>query len=330
MRLVQYVDNKNNRKLGLVEDQNVVTPLTECCTLYELANKAIAQGSTLANLVEKFKSDAKEDYQKIVDERRLLAPVDHPDPAHTLISGTGLTHLGSADTRDTMHTKVSGDISSLTDSMKMFRLGLEAGRPSEGETGVQPEWFFKGDGDIVVPPGEDLNTPSFSLDGGEEPEVVGLYLIGPDKMPYRLGFTLGNEFSDHKTEQLNYLYLAHSKLRQCSLGPEILLGDLPDNVRGKSKIFRDGKVVWEKEFLSGEDNMSHSIENLEYHHFKYDAFLRPGDLHAHFFGTGTLSFGDGFKTKNGDVFEISSDTFGRSLRNTLSYFSVKVPKIKPL
>ncbi len=63
--------------------------------------------------------------------------------------------------------------------------------------------------------------------------------------------------------------------------------------------------------------MSHSIANLEYHHFKYDLFRRPGDVHAHFFGTATLSFADGITTQDGDEFEISSALFGRPIRNRL-------------
>jgi hypothetical protein len=88
-------------------------------------------------------------------------------------------------------------------------------------------------------------------------------------------------------------------------------------VNGTSRILRNGKVLWEKPFLSGENNMSHSISNLEYHHFKYSAFLRPGDVHIHFFGTGTLSVADGIKTRQGDAFELESELFGRPLRNTL-------------
>ena len=40
-------------------------------------------------------------------EGRLLAPINHPDPAHLHLTGTGLTHLGSAATRDAMHKKLS-------------------------------------------------------------------------------------------------------------------------------------------------------------------------------------------------------------------------------
>ena len=63
--------------------------------------------------------------------------------------------------------------------------------------------------------------------------------------------------------------------------------------------------------------MSHTIANLEAHHFKYSGFRRPGDVHVHFFGTATLSFSAGVKTEPGDVFEIEADAFVFPLRNAL-------------
>ncbi len=84
----------------------------------------------------------------------------------------------------------------------------------KGQIGAQPEWFFiKGDGSIVVRPGAELPLPPFAEDDGEEPKIAGLYVIGEDLKPYRIGFALGNEYSDHVMERRNYLYLAHSKLR---------------------------------------------------------------------------------------------------------------------
>ncbi|MFN5998948.1 MAG: AraD1 family protein, partial [Paracoccaceae bacterium] len=255
----------------------------------------------------------------------------HPDPAHLHLTGTGLTHLGSASARDAMHAKLEG-AETLTDSMKMFRMGLEAGRPAAGEVGAQPEWFYKGNGYAAVAPGAALEAPGFAEDGGEEPEIAGIYLIGPTGTPHRIGWALGNEFSDHITERVNYLWLAHSKLRVASYGPEILVGDLPADVRGHSRILRDGKTLWEKPFLSGEANMSHTLANLEHHHFKYGIFRQPGDLHVHYFGTATLSFADGIKTEAGDMFEIEVPDFGQPLRNTLA-FAPKTPgatKVHPL
>jgi hypothetical protein len=94
----------------------------------------------------------------------------------------------------------------------------------------------------------------------------------------------------------------------------MVTGKIPDSIEGMSRIIRGGKVIWEKPFLTGEANMSHTIANLEYHHFKYDGFRRPGDLHIHYFGTATLSIADGMKTEDGDVFEIVAPAFGAALR----------------
>jgi hypothetical protein len=246
-------------------------------------------------------------------EGRVLGPVDHPDPAHLHLTGTGLTHLGSAATRDSMHQGTEA----MSDSMKMFRMGVEGGKPDR-MPGVQPEWFYKGNGMNVVGPEVPLVSPGFAQDAGEEPEIAGIYLIGPDGAPYRLGFALANEFSDHVTERGNYLWLAHSKLRPAALGPELLTGELPASVEGTSRIRRGGAVIWEKPWLSGEANMSHSIANLEHHHFKYPLFRAPGDVHVHMFGTATLSFADGVRTEPGDVFEIEAAAFGLPLRNMLA------------
>lgn len=284
--------------------------------LVTFAGQAIARGISLAEMIAEAGVEAPIDLARALAEHRLLAPVDHADPAHIVLSGTGLTHLGSAEGRDQMHrAAAAGD--KLTDSMRMFLEGVEGGKPAPGAVGQQPEWFYKGDGSQLADPEGDLAMPAFAQDGGEEPELAGIYLIGPDGTPWRLGFCLANEFSDHVTERHNYLWLAHSKLRQAALGPELLTGDLPADVQGTSRIVRDGAVLWEKPFLSGEANMSHSIANLEHHHFKYALFRRPGDVHVHFFGTATLSFSEGIATQPGDMFEIEAAPFTLPLRNRL-------------
>jgi hypothetical protein len=284
---------------------------------YELAMKAIASGRSLAQEIDAAGLGAEVDLETAAAEGRLALPVSHPDPAHYIVAGTGLTHLGSASGRDKMH-KAAQSEEKPTDSMRMFLMGVEGGKPKSGELGAQPEWFYKGNGTQLRATGEDLVSPSFALDGGEEPELAAIYLIGPDGTPFRLGFCLANEFSDHVTEKGNYLWLAHSKLRQASLGAELLVGELPAHVEGTSKIVRDGNVIFEKPFLSGEANMSHTIANLEHHNFKYDLFRQPGDLHVHFFGTATLSFSEGLKTEPGDVFEISAAPFQLPLVNRLA------------
>ena len=320
MRLIQLLDDSGEARVGVIDQDGAkVRLLGNPGTTYALATAAIAAGRSLEKQAALEQGKDSLDYARLLREGRVLTPLTHPDPAHVRVTGTGLTHLGSAAARDAMHQSLQAhaDAGTLTDSMKVFQWGVEGGIPRQGCPGVQPEWFYKGDGSMVVAPGQALPSPDFALDGGEEPELVGLYLIGPDGSPHRLGFAIGNEFSDHITERQNYLYLAHSKLRACAVGPELRTGSLPRDLRGTSRILRGDTVVWEKPFLTGEDNMCHSLENLEYHHFKYAAHRRPGDVHLHFFGTSTLSFADGIAVQPGDRFEIELPALGAPLVNPL-------------
>ncbi len=314
IRLIQYHET-DGRAVAALFDQGPARRIDGFDSVLALARHALATAQSLETIVQAHVSDRVVDLDAAEAEHRLSAPIDHPDPAHLHMTGTGLTHLGSAEGRDKMHKAAAGGAE--TDSMRMFRMGVEGGKPAPGQTGVQPEWFYKGDGSGLVGTGADLESPAFALDGGEEPEIAGVYIIDDQGTPRRLGYALANEFSDHVTERGNYLWLAHSKLRAAALGPELLLGDLPPDVRGTSRIVRDGEILWEKPFLSGEANMSHSLANLEHHHFKYPVFRRPGDIHVHFFGTATLSVADGVTTKPGDRFEIEAAPFRLALRNTL-------------
>ena len=316
MLLMQFTTENNQRCIGILEDMTVRV-IDGYTSTYALAQAAIQQKIGLAQLAQMHMGVDTYRYEQL--QGRILPPLDHHDVGHCYVTGTGLTHLGSADTRDAMHKKIGAAVETLSDSMKMFRLGVEGGKPAAGVAGVQPEWFYKGNGATVRATDQPLEMPAFALDGGEEPEIAGLYLIGTDGLPYRLGFAIGNEFSDHITERENYLYLAHSKLRACGLGPALLVGELPPHISGSSRIYdQAGNVRWEKKFLSGENNMSHTIANLEHHHFKYALFNQPGDVHIHFFGTATLSFADQIAVQVGETFEIHSDLFGPPLRNTLA------------
>jgi hypothetical protein len=135
----------------------------------------------------------------------------------------------------------------------------------------------------------------------------------------------GNEFSDHRFEKKNYLNLAGSKLRTCSIGPELVVHPDFRSVPGTVTILRGGSPFWSQPISSGEQEMSHSLGNLEHHHFKFALHRRPGDVHIHFLGAHSLSFGQGIELNDGDVMEISFHGFGRPLRNP-----VQVAKEKDL
>lgn len=316
IRLVQFRDKFGKRYVGTPSaDGCYITPIHGFERVYDLAEQALQSAARLETVARSHATEESFDYDELTRERQLLAPVDHPDPAHCLVSLTGLTHLGSAKSRDQMHARAMA--ATATDSIRMFQIGLHGGKPRAGEIGAQPEWAYKGDGRSLVAPEHPLTQPAFAEDGGEEAEIAGVYLIDGQGHPVRLGFVLGNEFSDHVLEKKNYLYLAHSKLRQCSIGPELLVGELPAVVTGTVRILRHRKAIWSSAFESGEANMSHSIANLEHHHFKYEMFRRPGDVHVHFFGANVISFGAHIRTQDGDVFEFEVPAFGRALRNPL-------------
>lgn len=319
MRLVQFTTEGGLHRVGLVAPEyGTVDILADYPSVYELALSAARNGRGLAAHAEHAGIENTVVYAELMARARLRPPLDHPDPARCLVTGTGLTHVGSAQARDAMHQVQAADEQDLSDSMKMFRLGIEGGKPGPGEIGVVPEWFFKGDGSVLVPPGAPLTSPAFALDGGEEAEIAALYIVDERGTPRRVGFALANEFSDHVLERQNYLYLAHSKLRPCAIGPELLVGDLPADVAGTVRVRRGDQVVFEAEWRSGEANMCHSLANLEHHHFKYPLFRQPGTVHIHFLGAAVLSFSAGFKAEAGDVFEIASPDFGLPLQNPLA------------
>lgn len=303
------------RRVALVEEPQLRV-LDGCNSVYELAQSAIKGRAKISDLVRKRLTSERLEYDLVHTGRsewRLLPPVDHPDEAaRCMISGTGLTHLGSARDRQSMHA-VDGN--EMTDSMKMFLWGRDGGRPQPGKIGTAPEWFYKGTGTMLRGHGQPLEIPVYAEDGGEEAEIAGVYVIAPDGSPYRVGMAGGNEFSDHRFEKTNYLNLASSKLRTCALGPELVVDPEFSSVSAKVKIERDGGVLWSGGFRTGEAEMCHSLRNLEHHHFKFEAHRRPGDVHVHFFGTDCLSFGAGIRLQDGDVMEVEFEGFGRALRN---------------
>jgi hypothetical protein len=304
----------DGRRVALVDEPRLRL-LDGVRSICELASAAIAEGIHLTHFAAQRATGGSLDYELVYrgrSEWRLLPPVDHPtEPARCMVSGTGLTHLGSAKGRQNMHAAAAEQ---LTDSMKMFRWGIEGGRPAPGAIGTPPEWFYKGTGVMLRAHGEPLEVAAYAEDG-EEAEVAGIYLIDRDGQPHRLGMAAGNEFSDHQFEKKNYLNLAGSKLRTCALGPELVVAPDFNEVPVEVKIERAGNLLWSKSFCTGEAAMCHSLQNIEHHHFKFEAHRRPGDVHVHFFGTASLSFGDGVRLEDGDVMQVAVVGFGRPLRN---------------
>lgn len=318
LRLVQLKNNEQYRRVAVVQEPNLIL-LEEVTSVYALVLEAIEKKQSIAGLVEQKMGPVGVSYDEVygmTSSWKLLPAFDHPsDPYSCLISGTGLTHHSSALNRQNMHT--SG-VEKITDSMQMYNWGVERGTPEEGEIGVQPEWFYKGNGHFLRAHGETLETPPFANDGGEEPEVAAVYVVDKEGTPWRLGFCTGNEFSDHIMEKKNYLYLAPSKLRQCAIGPELVITSDFSALKGKVSVEREGRLLWQSEIRTGESHMAHNLQNLEHHHFKYKQHRVPLQAHIHFLGADSFSFGSQIVLHDGDVMRVEWAGLGRPLQNYLS------------
>src|SRR5271155_2853097 len=142
MRLVQLKAG-DARRVAVVEEPKLRL-LRDFDSVYSLAHAAIASGGKLTSVAADHVTDESVDYDPIYSgsaQWKLLAPIDHPqEPARCLGSGTGLTHMGSARDRASMHMAKEQE---LTDSMKMFTWGMEAGRPKAGGIGIAPSGFTR-------------------------------------------------------------------------------------------------------------------------------------------------------------------------------------------
>ncbi|WP_296702154.1 AraD1 family protein [Algoriphagus sp.] len=317
-RLVQLIHSEKGRKVAVVSEPYLIL-LNEVSSIYQLALSSIDSGGSIHSLLEQHLSTDQLEYDSVYDgksEWKLLPSFDNPDiVSNCIVTGTGLTHLNSAMNRDVMHQNDAENL--LTDSMKVYQWGVEGGKPKDGEIGVQPEWFYKGTGAILKGHGEKLTVPAFGNDGGEEPEIAGIYLVDRKGQPVRIGFTTGNEFSDHVMEKKNYLYLAPSKLRNCSIGPELVLTEDFSDLNGQVSVSRGDEELWSAAIKTGEENMAHSLANLEYHHFKYPDHRQHLQVHVHFFGTGAFSFGAGINLQTGDQMKVEWERMGRPLVNSI-------------
>ena len=329
MRIVQF-ENSGGRRLGVVVDESVrdvtaVRPeLVRVSDAFDAAQDAGVSLETFLEPLVTSNAASELPYAELLEGDALRPPLDHADPHRVLLTGTGLTHLGSMESRDQMHAAAAEeqseeDEAQKSDSKKMFEMGLRSGKPAAGSRGVGPEWFFKGCGWNLRGHNDTLEIPPFALDGGEEPEIVGCYIIDKAGVPRRLGLALANEWSDHVTENINYLYLAPSKLRQCAIGPELITGRDFRHIELRCTVKRADKVIYDSgTLLSGEENMSHSMKNCEDHHFKYPQHRVPGDVHIHFFGTSKLSYSErDWKYSDGDEVRLEAPGFSAALVNSV-------------
>src|SRR4051794_24702495 len=128
IRVIQ-LRNGAERRLGFVEEPRIRL-FKSIHTAYDLFNAAFDSHRGVADLIEDALGDERLDYDPISlgqSDWKILPAIDHPEPARCVVTGTGLTHLGSAKSRSSMHEGGPKDsVPVESDSMKMFRWGVES------------------------------------------------------------------------------------------------------------------------------------------------------------------------------------------------------------
>jgi hypothetical protein len=228
---------------------------------------------------------------------------------------------------------------------------------AKDKRGAQAKFFQKGNGLILRGHNSTLEVPEYALDGGEEAELFGCYIVGPDRRAHRVGFAQGCDWSDHALENTNDYYFQQSKMRQCSLGPELVIGDVPfDDIEGHCSVWRRSEeleaierrqgnrneMLSQQQFgrsasmtplydsgpiFTGEKHMLYSLENLEDSFLRQRHLLAPGTVFIHAFGCSGSSWWSGPSTgtlqprqwqyQSDDRIEIRFQEMGRTLVNSV-------------
>lgn len=120
-----------------------------------------------------------------------------------------------------------------------------------------------------------------------------------------------HKFSDHVFERRSDLNFVASKLRRCSLGPELEIDATFNERPCQAGNLRNEKALWEEQKRAGELKMGHSIANPEHHRFEFSARHQAGFGHVRFMGADCQSLSEGIGLGPGDAAEVRFQNFGR-------------------
>jgi hypothetical protein len=184
-------------------------------------------------------------------------------------------------------------------------------------TQSQPNWFFKGLGDVLKVSGEPLRTTPGTLALAEEAEVVLVYLVDSARVPRYIGYGLGNDLTDIGRFKRHAGHLSYAKLCDAGLSPWLFLDPPPEEVRGRVTIERDDAPAWAGTFTTGVKALAYGLRDIIAELFAYDTLLEPGRVHYVYLGADRGSFQDGFRLADRDRIGIEFATHGVTLTHTV-------------
>ncbi|NRA87993.1 MAG: GguC protein, partial [Rhizobiales bacterium] len=101
--LISQITNSNGNISVVARQGSEAYIVNDASSVYALALDCAKNGTTLIEKINQLGLGQVVDLDEQYKSGNIISPISHPDPAHLHLTGTGLTHLGSASTRDTMH-----------------------------------------------------------------------------------------------------------------------------------------------------------------------------------------------------------------------------------
>jgi hypothetical protein len=191
-------------------------------------------------------------------------------------------------------------------------------------TDARGDWFFRGNGSTLVGAGRPLPCPQFAEQNAPTPQLAGIFVIAEDGTPCRVGFALAHPLTDLALRAGPAS--GHAQLRASAVGPELVLGELPEAISATARVVRGESTVGSWPLVLAPS--AAAIAEATQAHFRYDMHRRPGDVHFHFFGQPAGS--DAVPAEIGDLCELEAPAFGHLLRSPLSRVASFMPPVRVL
>ncbi|MBN0046119.1 FAH family protein [Streptomyces actuosus] len=183
----------------------------------------------------------------------------------------------------------------------------------------QPNWFFKGLGDVLKVSGEPLRVPGSAVAVTEEAEVVLVYVGDADGTPRYAGYTFGNDLTDIGRFRRHNGHLSYAKLCDAGIAPWLFLGTPPTHVTGHVTIERDGDAAWQGAFVTGTKALHYPLRDITSRLLSYSSLLHPGRVHYVYLGADRSSFHHGFTMADRDRVTIAFATHGVALTHPVHW-----------
>ena len=309
--LVQFSED-GVRGVAAIAEDGTARRLAGVGGTLALARRAIAERlSCSAELAERFggrRGGARRSAAAGADRPRGRRPSagqrDRPDPSR----------LGRGAGQDAPR---GGGQGSADIPMRMFLMGGEGGKPTGAGGRRAAGMVLQGRRPNHRRARRALAMPRFAQDGGEEPEIAGVYLIDADGAPVRLGYVLATSSPTTSPSAATTCGWRTPSCGPPPWAPSYCWASFPMTSAARAGSCGTASGLGEAVPVRGGQHVPFAGQPRA-PPLQVRRLPPPRRRTRHFFGTATPSFSDGFRTEEGDVFEIEAKPFTLPVRNPLA------------